>query len=244
MSHNPQDHTPEQEQATLFDLEPEEATERVPSDVIDTSDRYVQTLATERTAAFFADTRASTIMLGQTLSMLIAHKNIQRGIVDLMTPAGLTMAAEFQKAGLPYDVLHLNPEGPEYTTEHDTDLDLDAQYLFTQATGVTQLSPQAITQLDANLVIIPAMAGAGEAHIDMLSEDKELLDFAPTTLPGVVLAQAEQFGRGLLLIDTPERGLVQLPDGLYQRRIMHIGQRVTSQEQQIVNEGADTASDV
>lgn len=200
------------------------------ADLVDDTDEYKDIVRTERTAAFIVDSRTSTIALSETISRLLAEQHIQRGIVDVASEAGLVIAGEFQKAGIPYDVInygqdmpesgpgpHSRPEaGQAVTTEH-------APWLLEQAAGVVTSDPPNLVELDANLFVIPAMDGAGQIRIDTIFDGKtHSRDLSMTTLPGLVVEAAHQRGEAVTIIDTVEYGLIQEADGSYHRRIIHL----------------------
>lgn len=219
-------------------------------DQIEDSQEYDKTLRAERTAVFFCDSRASTIMLGETISTLIAVKHIQRGILDVNSPAGRAIAAQFHKAGLPYDILSTDQPLPEDNTQDSDDDELreydkfdDPAYLLQQAAGIVDVDPENYHQINANIVVVPAMVGSGQKHIDVVADRTDVIDAGPTTLPGIVMAQCQMADRDVLMIDTPERGLVQRADGEYQRRVAHLGFEASPEATEVYNAAATESAD-
>lgn len=219
-------------------------------DQIEDSQEYGQTLRTERTAVFFCDSRASTIMLGETISTLIAVKHIQHGILDVNSPAGRAVAAEFYKAGLPYDILSTDQPLPENNAQSSDDDELrehdkldDPTYLLQQADGIVDVDPENYHRINANIVVVPAMVGSGQKHIDVVADRADVIDAGPTTLPGIVMAQCQMADRDVLMIDTPERGLVQCADGQYQRRVAHLGFEASPEATTAYNAAAAESAD-
>lgn len=199
------------------------------ADLKEDTDEYLDGLRKERTVVFVCDSRTSPLLLAETISMLSAEKRIGRCAVDVQSAAGRTIAAQFQREGLPYDVItfgkrldqprlgeHPKPELHEVPTEEHI------PWLLQQAAGITFAEPHAIANMDANIVLIPAMAGSDQIRIDTISDPANSRDLGLTTVPGVVLAAAQQADRELVFIDTPEYGLVREPNGQYHRRIIHI----------------------
>lgn len=215
------------------------------------SNEFTEKLSTERTAVFFCDSRASTVMLGETVSLLIATKHIERGILDINSAPGRVVAAEFHKAGLPYSAL--STDQPLPTNEDLADItDLDGEfpsklddpaYLLQQAAGIVEVDPERYHEINANIVLVPAMVGSGQVHIDLVADHTNGIDLSPTTLPGVVIEQCQLADRDVLLIDPPERGLVQRPGGGYQRRIMHLGMEASPEETHAYNTAAHERDD-
>lgn len=178
-------------------------------ELIEDSHEYAEALASVPTAAFFADSRASTIQLGQTVSLLLSVHGIKRGIVEVTSAAGRVVAREFHRAGLPYDVFDLDTEANDL-------------YLLEQATGTVEIEIAAVAALDAELIVLPAMVGSGQGRVDVFIDPGATLDLTVQTLPGRIIEAAEAAHRELLLIDTPENGLVQRAGGEYHRRIFRV----------------------
>lgn len=174
----------------------------------------------ERTVAFFADPRASTLLLTDTVSRLIEALGVERGLVDLASLPGLAVAAAFEKEKVPYDSLQYGQADRyiEWMSErnelHNPFIAADAERFRSLAEGVVEIPVAELGDVDANVVLIPAMA----------NNDAKLIDFSPETLPGAVMTQLEESGRPLVIIDTPERGLRQGFEGIYQRNIIHVSE--------------------
>jgi hypothetical protein len=172
----------------------------------------------ERTVAFFADPRAATILLTQTISELIAALSVKRGLVDLSSLPGLAVAAAFEEAGVPYESLVFGQENhyeslmPDRDSVHRPYIEADAERFRALAAGTHEMAVADFGTINANVVLIPAMVGP----------DEKLIDFSPTTTTGAVLEQFQALERALVLIDTPERGLRVMPDGSYQRTMVHV----------------------
>lgn len=175
--------------------------------------------ATERTVAFFADPRAASLLLTETVEKLIESLGIQRGLVDLSTIPGLAVASAFESAGVPFDSLvfgqqdHFEVGSPDRHPVYQPVIASDAERLRALAERVTELPVGELGSVNANVVVIPAMVGP----------DEKLLDFSQGTLVGAVVTQLEEAQRDLVLVDAPERGLRGLPDGTYQRAVIHVG---------------------
>lgn len=167
-----------------------------------------------RSMAVFADSRASSLLVRQTIATLIGSKGIEHAFVDLFTPAGVASAQALQEAGIAYTVMSMG-------ADIDPD-DKEAAFLLSQAASVAEVDPAAAATLPASLVVVPAVVGSLEEYLDNAVERTEL-DFSPTTLPGVVLESAQAAGRDLLMVDAPERGLIRTAAGEYRRRVFHVG---------------------
>lgn len=192
-----------------------------------------------RRVAFFTDTRTTTIALERTVEELIATRNIAHGVVDLHTLAGVTIANTFVKHDIPYDVMWLGLaslddvrkqakqlSAADYDPHAPVSLD-NAPYLYLLKDDEVSINPEHPYLLGAHLVVIPAMTGSGERTVDCLvNEHRDAPDFSPKTLPGHLLTTLEEADpqqrpqSDLIVIDVPERGLVQLPNQDYMRRIM------------------------
>jgi hypothetical protein len=174
---------------------------------------------TERTVAFFADPRAATLLLTETISELITALDVKRGIVDLSSLPGLAIAAAFERAGVPYASLefgqkdHYESATAERDSVHNPYIAADAARYRALADGSREITVADFGSIDANVVLVPAMVGP----------DEKLIDFSPNTVPGTVLTQFEALERSLVVVDTPERGLRVMPNGVYQRPLIHIG---------------------
>jgi len=174
---------------------------------------------TERTVAFFADPRAATLLLTETIFELIGALDVKRGLVDLSSLPGLAVAAAFERAGVPYASLefgqedHYESAAAERDPVHSPYVAADAERFRHLADGTREITVAEFGTIDANVVLIPAMVGP----------DEKLIDFSPSTVPGAVLTQFEAIERSLVVVDTPERGLRQMPGGVYQRPLIHIG---------------------
>jgi hypothetical protein len=172
----------------------------------------------ERTVAFFADPRAATLLLTETISQMIAALSIERGLVDLSSIPGLSIAAAFELAGVPYEAMVFGQEDQYDTALGDREpvqnpyIAADAARFRLLADGVREISSSEFASIDANVALIPAMAGP----------DEKLIDFSPLTVTGAVLTQLENVQRSLVIVDTPERGLRSMPDGSYQRAVIHV----------------------
>lgn len=178
-----------------------------------------QKKASDYTVVFIADSRASTIALGETVKHLINSRSVQRAVVDLRTDVGRTIAAELKSLGVPYDLMVFADTDTDSTLEADDGND----ELAAAAEQRIQVSVDDLHALDANYVVIPAMHGSGHHRIDPRVDANAGPDISPTTLPGVVLSRfnsgTEILSAEVLYIDTPEHGLVQEADGSYQRRL-------------------------
>lgn len=174
--------------------------------------------ATERTVAFFADPRAAVLLLGDTVSALIETREIQRGMVDLSTLAGLAIARAFQRAGIPFVTMefgqqvHYEPGAFDRDPIQSPVIASDAPALQAASEGIVEIPVAELGTVDANVVLVPAMVGDGE----------KLIDMSQGSLIGAVVTQLEAAQRDLLLIDTPERGLRRRDDGTYLRAIVHV----------------------
>lgn len=177
-----------------------------------------EAIQAERTVAFFADPRAATLLLTETISRLIDALEIERGLVDLSSLPGLAVAAAFEREGVPYDSLAFGQTEqyiewmPERDPLHNPIIASDAERFRALAAGVKEVPVAELGAIDANVVLIPAMVG----------DNEKLIDFSPGSLPGAVMTQLEVTGRPLVIIDTPERGLRHSFEGTYQRAIIHV----------------------
>lgn len=180
------------------------------------------------TIAFLADSRASTLLLEETVAMLAASRPLAQALVELHSLAGVRIAAALHRAGIDYSVLSFGPDLPEGAGDDEVPEVVGLEHagaLLAHAEQIVEVDPRGFGWLHAQLCVLPACVGSDEAHLDGFVEDLQL-DMAPTTLPGLVMDQAGHDGRDLLLVDAPERGLVRQSDGSYRRRIIHIGHRV------------------
>lgn len=167
-----------------------------------------------RSMAVFADSRASDLLVRQTVATLIGSKGLEHAFVDLITPVGIASAQALQEAGIAYTVMSMGV---------DIDpADEEVARLLSQAASVAEVDPAAAATLQASLMVVPAAVGSLEEYLDNAVERTEL-DFSLTTLPGVVLESAQAAGRDILMIDTPERGLIRTATGEYRRRVFHVG---------------------
>lgn len=184
----------------------------------DTSpEKRLPTADPDRAIAFLADSRASTLLLAETVDMLVADHKVHHALVELHSPAGLAIADALLRNQVDYSVLAFGQDLPTGASDDDP-----VTELLASATQVVQIEPSSFAQLRAQLCVVPAMIGSDEVHIDALYGDTGL-DMAPSTLPGLVVDQAQIAERSIMMIDAPERGLVRQADGAYRRRVMHIG---------------------
>lgn len=173
---------------------------------------------TERTVVFFADPRAATLLLTETVGQLISTLSIKHGIVDLSSLPGLAIAAAFERAGVPYESLvfgqenHYEDRMPERDTVHNPYIEADAERFRALAAGSKAIQMADLGTINANVVLVPAMVGPGE----------KLIDFSTGSLPGAVYTQLEAVERAFVIVDTPERGLRSMPDGTYERALIHV----------------------
>lgn len=207
------------------------------ADLKDDTSEYLDALAEERTVIFVSDSRTSPLLLAETVSMLIAEKRISRGVVDVQSPAGRTIAAQFQRAGIAYDVIAYGKRieqpgpGPHPKPEyHEVPGEEHIPFLLQQAAGITLIEPHNIAHMDMNIVLLPAMSGTGQIRIDLLAEGANSRDLSMNTIPGIVLAACEKAKRELLFIDTPEYGLVLEANGDQHRRIVHVFPETPSED--------------
>lgn len=180
----------------------------------------------QRTVAFFADPRAPKLLLTETVEKLIESLEIDQGIVDITTMAGVDIALAFVNAGVPFATLeygqepHYDQPDAEHSAEMSSELRrfaaanvaMHEEQLVNEASGVVYRPVNELGTVDANVVLVPAMVGPNE----------KLLDFSHGSLIGTVLSQLEETGRDAIVIDTPERGLRPMGDGSYQRAIIHV----------------------
>lgn len=173
---------------------------------------------TERTVAFFADRRAAPLLLTETVDQIISNLRVQRGLVDISSIPGLAIAEAFLRAGIPYESIEFGQERTYETvvTEHDPIqnpvTEADADRVRRLAAGEVELDIAELGNIDANIALVPAVVGPNE----------KLIDLSPHTITGVVMVQAGDLGRNLLVIDTPERGLSVEPTGGYLRTVLHV----------------------
>lgn len=151
------------------------------------------------TAVFFADPRASSFLLSDTISSMLGSYNIQRAYIDVSNQAGLVIAGELLRAGIAYELLDFGQEiqevAPRAFVLDQERTAADVPYLRTMSAGTHAVAVEDLASIDANVVLIPAMA------------DERLINFSTTSVVGTVLTQAEESGRELLVITPPERGL-------------------------------------
>jgi hypothetical protein len=190
----------------------------------------------ERTVAFFADPRATSLLLAETVQRLIESLDIQRGIVDITTVVGVAIARVLRDEGVPFDVLEFGQESHYRDGAADSLLAVtpetadtrmmapvmrviaagvianEAGRLRQDAAGIREMPIGELGLIDANVVLIPAMVGP----------DEKLLDFTVGSLLGTVIGQLEEAERDFVLIGAPERGLRAMPDGSYQREVAHV----------------------
>lgn len=166
-----------------------------------------------RTVAIFSAPNSAALLLEETIAALIASSDVERGVIDLSTVAGLTAASAFRSAGVRYDSLDFGQED-HLQAGHPTTLDAEA--IRAGAASVHTVDVSRLAGMDANLVLIPAIADT----------DGVVIDFSSGSVPGAVVSQAEDIGEAILLVLPPERGLRPIGDGAYQRAIMHIDPKV------------------
>lgn len=173
---------------------------------------------TERTAVFIADPRAAALLLTETVEKLIESSDIELGIIDLSTVPGIAVAKAFDNSGVPFESLEygqsdhtgLAPAEPSTSTPVTAD---DATRLRALASAERAVPVAELGDMDANIVLIPAIGGGG---------DNARLDLSPQTVTGAVFVQIEAAGRDVLIVDAPERGLRTSGDGEYQRAIIRV----------------------
>lgn len=176
-----------------------------------------------RTIAFLCDSRASTLRLSATVRMLVERHEVQHALVELDSAAGVRIAGHLQAAGVSYSVLSFTDELPQASVvTGGPDTGEQASLYLSHADQVIQVEPDQLGALHAQLCLVPATAGSGEVYLDAMAGGANL-DMSQTTLPGLVAEQAQLIGRNLLIVDTPERGLVQEADGTFRRRVLHVG---------------------
>lgn len=167
------------------------------------------------TAVFLADPRAAVHLLQDTVESLCSTYALQRALVDLTTLPGLAVATALLRAGIPFEHIDFGQETPAQLPEDAVARDRrfkpnrartmkDLPHLLAKSTGVWRVDVANLASVDANLVLIPAMVGTGQASS---TSAEPLIDFSPTTIVGAVLDQAEKLSRDLLVIAPPERGL-------------------------------------
>ncbi len=174
----------------------------------------------ERSVAFFADRRASTLLLKETVIELIQNQRIAKGYVDISSLPGLAIADAFVASGVPFESIEFGQDRVYETLTESTDRDTvrepygldDEERIRAAAHGALSLEVDELASVNANLALVPAPVGPGEA----------LIDFSPQTVTGVVLQQASEQRLPLLIINTPERGLTVDDRGLYIRGILHV----------------------
>lgn len=172
----------------------------------------------ERTVAFFADRRAAPLLLVETVGHLIGSLRIQRGLIDISSIPGLTIAAAFLNSGIPYESLEFGQERTYETVTADRDpiqnpfTGADADRLRQMAAGEVKIDIADLGRIDANIALVPAVVGPNERFVD----------FSPQTITGVVMEQSGKAGRSLLFIDAPERGLSVEAGGTYLRTVIHV----------------------
>jgi len=166
----------------------------------------MHTSSSSPSLAVFSDPRASTLLLGDTIQTIITRYRVERAGIDLSTVAGLTVATEFLKAGIAYEVLTFTSASSEvarpqtsripqsFQMDQPRTLD-DAAYLFSMSAGTCVVDMNNLGEVDANIVMIPAMA------------DERLIDFSANTVMGQLLVGVEAARREALIIVPPERGL-------------------------------------
>jgi len=175
----------------------------------------------ERTVAFFADPRASTLLLTETVMQLIASLAIRRGLVDLSSVPGLAIAEAFERAGVPYTELQFGQterfETPseEETLAHTGYTGSDISRIRSHADGTREVPVAELGIIDANVVLVPSMVGEP-------GDREELIDFTPGSIPGAVLTQLEAAERAFVVIGTPERGLQATTSGGYERTLLQV----------------------
>lgn len=185
------------------------------TDASTTPERQTPSTTAQRTIAIYSAPNSPALLLEETITALIASSDVQRGVIDLSTVAGLTAASAFRSAGVPYDALEFGQED-HLSDGHPTEL--DAAALRADAAGVQAIEASELAAIDANLVVIPAIA----------ETDGVVVDFSAGTVPGAVVSQAEDGAVPILLVLPPERGLRPVGEGTYQRAVLHIDPTVDS----------------
>lgn len=166
----------------------------------------------DSSAVVFADSRTDDLFFNETLT-----KHLPEDCVVYLDPATqigrdtiTTRLANGQPVGvLSYDPKHL----------------AENYYEALDGLPVTQISnidPITLKLYPHRIIVVPAMAATGQMFIDASAPDT-LLDFGPTTIQARVTDAAQLAGIAVIVVDTPERGLVRYPDGSYARRFMVLG---------------------
>lgn len=200
------------------------------TDVLDSTTTGEPT--TERTVAFISDPRATDLLLEETIQKVVESLEIQRGIVDLSSVAGIAIGQVLHEAGIPFDALDYGQEGDfqraapvvhgSWAALADgitlSSLTEKAGQLREAASSVVTVPVGEIGAIDANVMLIPAMVGTDEKNVD----------FSPETISGVALTQLEEAKREFTIVLPPERGLRGLDDGSYERIVLHVNEHGAS----------------
>lgn len=161
----------------------------------------------ERTLAFFSAPDTATVLLRSTVAHLITSLDIQLGVIDLSTHAGVVIASAFEDAEVPFIDLGFGQDD-----HHDETTAGYAQRFREMAKTTIEMPVHDLGLIDANVVLVPAAATPGEP----------VVDFADGTVVGAVLAQLEAAGIDFMIIDTPERGLRPTEGGAYVRGLLTV----------------------
>lgn len=161
-----------------------------------------------RTAAFLADKNTSTFLIPETVASLVSRQQIQSGIVDLSTEAGIAIARHLVYSGIAYSVFEsVGVEDlPKCLSEMSQLLKLSQGYL--------PFNPEDITSIDANIVLIPAAADDAGPGIDV----------SEGTITGTVIEQMQSAKLDCLLVLPPESGLRRQEDGSYVRLTLRLAE--------------------
>lgn len=162
-------------------------------------------VVTERTAAFFADPESATILLDETIGHLISKHRIQKALVDLSTPAGLTVATAFRDRDIPFLSLEYGQEPHAQGSPPPS----GAEAIRDAAAAVHEIPISLIGEIDAEIVLIPKARG-------------QYIDLAVDSVPGVVHTQCHDAGRAMMLILPPENGLAHVSGQDYIRGLVHV----------------------
>lgn len=177
-------------------------------------------------AIFYADSRASEIAIAETVRQLIAGGELTEAIVELNSVVGVTVANTIQELSEQPGGEHLRYSVLSFETGFDqpTD-DPEREALYQYAHQVISAQAGELPSRAVRVVLVPAILGSGQQRIDyFLDPENALPDLSPTTMPGHIAAQL-QLGQDqpeVILIDPPERGLVQQVDGSYVRRLLGV----------------------
>lgn len=167
-------------------------------------------------AVVLADSRASSLLIEQTLD---AHLPKDTTVYfDLKTDLGKKQIAHRLENGQKVGIVTFGDVKGETIPVSMADL---------PTINFDHLDATELAELDARIILVPAMIGSGEIFIDATQEGM-VIDFGPKTVSGRIVDAVQESNSMMVMLDPPERGLVQFPknkanEEVYARRFLVVG---------------------